>query len=165
MDIPSETTDDHRKGLMHAIEMMLAIEGFQFDRTAEDEIRFTTKGTWCDYTLWFTPSPDGHCLQLCLSFDEAIPDSMWEKGKDLIMRINEHMPFGHFDVWSDDGQVVWRHAHLTLTPPTLDDLYMMVSLAMSEAECFYPAVHGLVHNHMSTNDAMDAALFQTVGHA
>ncbi len=165
MDLPLDIVDEDRKGLMDSIEMMLAIEGFAFERKGEDEVRFGAKGQWCEYQLWFTPSPDGSCLQLCLSPDLSIPENQILQGLKLISRINEHIPFGHFDIWSEDQSVVWRHALLTLTPPTMDDLYTVVSAAVGEVDRFYPALYGLIKTGLEAEDALDAALFETVGHA
>ena len=93
-----------------------------------------------------------------------------QKSKDiypLLSIINERLLVGHFDLWSDDGLPVYRHALLTrgAGPVSLEQLEDVVDIAFTESERYYPAFQYVIWGGKSPADAMAAAMFETAGEA
>ena len=81
--------------------------------------------------------------------------------------INEKMWLGHFDLWSEEGLPMFRHAIPLrgtdgLKPEQLNDL---VEVAISESERFYPAFQYVVWAGKTPADALTASILETVGEA
>src|SRR5213593_1646509 len=95
---------------LDVVEHVLAAENLPFDRTEDGDLAFTLAGDWKDYELWFAWRPEGDCLQLCLSLDLAASKAQTPAAHELLSLINQRIWLGHFEVWTDDGEVVFRHA-------------------------------------------------------
>jgi hypothetical protein len=81
--------------------------------------------------------------------------------------INQRVWLGHFEVWTEDGEVVFRHA-LALPAgerPTMAQAASMIDAAVEAADRFYPAFDFLLHGAKTPDEAMAACMFETVGQA
>jgi hypothetical protein len=81
--------------------------------------------------------------------------------------INQRVWLGHFELWPEDGEIVFRHA-MALPPndrPTLAQAASMIDAAVEGADRFYPAFDFLLNGGKSPEDAIAACMFETVGQA
>ncbi len=85
----------------------------------------------------------------------------------LLSRINEQMLVGHFDLWSSEGAVMFRHAILLSggVQPTSQHAERMLSAALEACERYYQAFQFVVWAEKSAEEAMACAVFDTVGNA
>jgi hypothetical protein len=169
MDTPQSEEDDVELGLdpLDVVEHVLAAENLTFDRTEDGDLAFALAGDWKDYELWFAWRPEVDCLQLCLSLDMRSPKSLRPATHELLSLINQRIWLGHFEVWADDGEIVFRHA-LSLPHgerPTLAQAAAMIDAAVEAADRFYPAFDFLLKGAKSPEEAMAACMFETVGQA
>lgn len=169
MDIPHSEEDDTLIALdpLEVIEHVLTAENLAFDRTDDGDLAFTLTGDWKDYELWFAWRPEADCLQLCLAMDVKATPSNRASMHELISLINQRVWIGHFEVWAEDGEVVFRHA-LALPDgerPTLAQAASMIDAAVEGADRFFPAFDFLVNGAKSPDEAMAACMFETVGQA
>lgn len=169
MDTPQSEEDDVELGLdpLDVVEHVLAAENLSFDRTEDGDLAFALAGDWKDYELWFAWRPEVDCLQLCLSLDMRSPKSQRPATHELLSLINQRIWLGHFEVWADDGEIVFRHA-LSLPHgerPTLAQAAAMIDAAVEAADRFYPAFDFLLKGAKSPEEAMAACMFETVGQA
>ncbi len=169
MDIPRPEEDDTLITLdpLDVVEHVLTAENLSFDRTDDGDLAFVLTGDWKDYELWFAWRPEADCLQLCLSIDLKVESSGREAAYALINLINQRVWLGHFEVWADDGEVVFRHA-MALPEgerPSLAQTASMIDAAMESADRFYPAFDFLIKGGKSPAEAMAACMFETVGQA
>ncbi|HLK26672.1 MAG TPA: YbjN domain-containing protein [Caulobacteraceae bacterium] len=167
MDLPHE--DDIETGFdpLEVVERVLNAENLTFDRTEEGDLAFALAGDWKDYELWFAWRPEADCLQLCLAIDLQAKKDQRLCAYELSALVNQRIWLGHFEVWSEDGEVVFRHA-LGLPHgerPTLAQAASMIDAAVEAADRFYPAFDFLLNGGRTPSDAMAACLFETVGHA
>ena len=67
-------------------------------------------GRWTDYQVSFTWMDDIEALHLACAFDLKVPERRRAEVQTLIALINEQLWVGHFDLWTKDGMVMFRHA-------------------------------------------------------
>jgi hypothetical protein len=169
MDIPHPEEDDILITLdpMEVVERVLIAEKLAFDRTEDGDLAFALTGDWKDYELWFAWRPEADCLQLCLSIDLKADKARRPPAHELINLINQRVWLGHFEIWPDDGEVVFRHA-LALPQaerPSMAQTASMIDAAMEAADRFFPAFDFLIRGDKSPADAMAACMFETMGQA
>ena len=89
---------------------MAATNDWSFERAGDDEITILVTGKWTDYQVSFTWMFDIEALHLACAFELKVPDRRRAEVQQLISLINEQMWVGHFDLWVQDGLVMYRHA-------------------------------------------------------
>ena len=169
MDTPESETQDVELGLdpLDVVEHVLNAENLDFDRTEDGDLAFSISGDWKEYELWFAWRPEADCLQLCLSLDLRAAKPMRTNACELISLINQRVWLGHYEVWAEDGEVVYRHAMSLPTGerPTLAQAASMIDAAVEAADRFFPAFDFLLMGSKSPEEAMAACMFETVGQA
>lgn len=152
---------------LDVVEHVLSAENLDFDRTEDGDLAFALAGDWKDYELWFAWRPEADCLQLCLSLDMRVEKSRRAEAYELLSLLNQRVWIGHFEVWADEGEIVFRHAMAMPSGdrPTLSQAASMIDAAVEAADRFYPAFDFLVRGGKSPEDAMAACMFETVGEA
>ena len=74
---------------------------------------------------------------------------------------------GHFGLWDKDGVVIYRHS-LLLTggaQPNRDQCEAALRAAIEACERYYQAFQFVIWAGRGAREAMDSALFETVGEA
>ena len=105
-----DISDERRNNPVDVVEHLAAIKEWAFDRAADDEIAISVKGRWTDYHLSFTWMDEIESLHLACAFDLRVPERRRIEVLQLISHVNEQLWLGHFDVWSRDGVIMFRHA-------------------------------------------------------
>ena len=169
MDTPESETLETELTLdpLDVVEHVLNAENLSFDRTEDGDLAFAFTGDWKDYEMWFAWRPEADCLQLCLSMDLQAAAGQRGPAHELVSQINQRVWLGHFEVWSDDGEIVYRHA-LSVPEgerPTLAQAASMIDAAVESADRFHPAFDFLIKGAKSPDEAMAACMFETVGTA
>jgi len=74
---------------------------------------------------------------------------------------------GHFDLWQEDGSVMFRHSLLLNggADPTAEQLECLLTSALEACERYYQAFQFVVWAGKKSGDALDAVLFETRGTA
>lgn len=169
MDISPPEDDDGFMGLdpLEVVEHVLSSENLAFDRTEEGDLAFSLAGDWKDYELWFAWRPEAECLQLCLSIDRKADKTQRTSACELSNLVNQRLWQGHFEIWADDGEVVFRHALGLIggERPSPAQTAAMIDVAVEAADRFYPAFDFLLAGAKSPDEAMAACMFETVGQA
>ena len=106
-------------------------------------------------------------LLFACAYELKIPARKRDEVGILLSLINEKMLVGHFDVWSDDGMPVFRHAILLRGIPgaSVEQLEDLLDISLTECERFYPAFQFVVWGGKSPSEAIAAAILATVGEA
>ncbi len=138
-----------------------------FDRPDDAELVAEVTGNWCNYRIWFAWQPDLGALIFSCAYDSKIPEKSRGKIHEMLCAVNEKMWLGHFDIGSEDGMVMFRHALLLrgghgATPEQLEDL---MDIAITECNRFYPAFQSVLWGGNTVAEALDIALLETVGEA
>jgi hypothetical protein len=152
---------------LDVVERVLTAENLSFDRSDDGDLAFSLTGDWRDYELWFAWRPEADCLQLCVSLDLRAPKSRKAAANALLALINPRVWLGHFELWAEDGEVVFRNA-MSLPHgerPTMAQAASMIDSAVEAADRFFPAFDFLINGGKTPDDAMAACMFDTVGQA
>jgi hypothetical protein len=169
MDSPRPDQEDTLIALdpLDVVERVLAAENLSFDRTDDGDLAFSLAGDWKEYELWFAWRPEADCLQLCLSVEQKATGELRAPAHELINLINQRVWMGHFEVWAENGEVIFRHA-MALPDgerPSMAQTASMIDGAMEAADRFYPAFDFLIKEGKTPAEAMAACMFETVGQA
>ena len=105
-----ESTRDHRGSPLDVVEHMATTHDWSFARASEDEVTLVVTGKWTDYQVSFTWMSDIEALHLACAFDMRVPELRLSEVQQLIALINEQLWIGHFDLFADEGALVFRHA-------------------------------------------------------
>lgn len=149
------------------IELVAATRDWTFERSGEDEIAVSVAGRWTDYSVSFSWVEDCEALHLGCAFDMKIPPRRLPEVLRLLARINEQLLLGHFDLWSQEGAVMFRNALLLSggADPTSQQAERLLSSALENCERFYQAFQFVVWANKDAEDALACTLFETVGEA
>jgi hypothetical protein len=110
---------------------------------------------------------DIEALHIACAFDMKVPEPRLADVQQLIALINEQLWIGHFDVWMQNGVVMFRHALVLAggVAASSRQCEAMLGSALDSSERYYPAFQFVVWAGKSAREAMDSAMFETSGEA
>jgi hypothetical protein len=162
-------TPETSQALVHPLDMLeQAVEdnGWPFERSGKDEINLSVAGRWCDYHFCFTWREDLQSLHLSVSFDMRVSRDRRLEMAELLMTINAQLWLGHFDLWSEDGTILFRHVLI------FPDSYVsaaqcegLLHLSVEACEHYYPAFQFLIWGGKSVKESLAAAVLECAGRA
>ena len=148
------------------LEQAVEDNGWPFERSGRDEINLSVAGRWCDYHFNFAWREDLQSLHVSVSFDMRVARERRPEIGELLMTVNAQLWLGHFDLYPDDGVVLFRHVLI------FPDSYVSASqcesllhLAVEACEHYYPAFQFVLWGGKTAREAMAAALLEVQGQA
>lgn len=168
MDLTLDDDIDELADPMDTVEAVIASDDrFACERAEDGDIHFSFKCAWGDTAGYFSYRDELPALLFTLGFDLQAPPSRRVEAIQLAARINENLWLGHFDVWCDDGTIIFRHAMPMIgrCEISVGEVQAMLAAALDAAERFQPAFHFLILAGMAPEQAAAAALFETAGEA
>src|SRR5580693_8224977 len=162
-----EIVRDQRNNPLDVVEHMAAGNNWPFERAGEDEIGLVVTGRWTNYQVSFTWMGDIEALHLACAFDMKVPELRLPHVQQLIGLINEQLWIGHFDVWAQNGVVMFRHALLLAGGGVASDRQCeaLFASALDSCERYFPAFQFVIWAGKSARESMDSAMFETSGEA
>ena len=152
---------------LDVVEQIASAHDWMFDRTSDRDISIEVHGHWADYRMFATWHDDLRALLFACAFEMRVPEHQRAEVSKLLTAINEKMLIGHFDMWSEDGLPVYRHAVLLrgVDCASVEQMEDLLDIALTECERFYPAFQYVIWGGKSAEDAVAASVFDTVGEA
>lgn len=149
------------------VERVAAHNSWSFDREQRDEICILVAGQWSEYNVAFTWLPDVEALHVSSSFDLKARPARRDELLRLAALINGQLWVGHFDFWTEDGLILFRHSLLLAggLEASTKQCESMLANAVSACERYYQAFHFVAWAGKTAREAMDAAMFETIGSA
>ncbi len=149
------------------VERLASLNEWAFDRADEDEISILVAGRWANYEVAFTWLPEQESLHVSCSFDMKVPQRKRHEVAELVQMINEQLWLGHFDLWSRDDIVMFRHAHCLAGGAQASDTQCrsIVDAALTACENYYQAFQFVMWAGRSAKESMELAMFETKGSA
>ena len=149
------------------MEQLAAINEWAFDRAEDDEISILVAGSWANYDIAFTWIPDLKSLHVACSFDLKAPPRKRAALGELMQLINEQLWLGHFDLWSGQDLVMFRHSLCLAGGAVASDAqcWAIVRAAISACETYYQAFQFVLWADRAPKEALAFAAFDTKGSA
>jgi hypothetical protein len=162
-----DIAQDQRANPLDVVERMASGNDWSFERAGEDEITLLVTGKWTDYQVSFTWMHDIEALHLACAFDLKIPELRLGEVQQLIGLINEQLWVGHFDVWTKNGIVMFRHALVLAggVDASNRQCEAVLGSALDACERYFPAFQFVVWAGKPAREAINAAMFETAGEA
>ena len=150
-----------------AVEQVAFFKKWSFERGGEDELSVLVQGIWTDYSVSFSWMEDFEALHVACAFDMRVPEKRVVETMRLMSLVNEQMLFGHFDLWLQDGSVMFRHAVPLAGGAEANEsqIECLLSSALNSCERYYQAFQFVVWAGRTASEALDSVLFDTVGEA
>jgi len=154
------------------LEAYFAAHGWEHERH-DEEIVATVKGSWTTYELRAMWREDDSVLQFLAFPDIKVADDRRAAVYEAMGLVNEQLWIGHFELWSNSGILLYRHAAMIDGDPggegegtmSLPAVELLVESAIDECERFYPVFQFVLWGGKTPKDALAAALVETQGEA
>ena len=149
------------------IEQVANTNEWSFERSTDDEISITVTGLWTEYEVSFSWMEDFEALHLACAFDLKVSENRALEVMRLLSMINEQMLFGHFDLWEQEGAIMFRQSLLLAggAEPTSKQVEGLLTNALEACECYFQAFQFVVWSGTPARDALASVLFETKGNA
>ena len=160
-------SEQSRTNPLDVVERIAAINDWSFERAGDDEITMLVGGKWSDYQVSFTWMHDIEALHLACAFDLKVPERRRDEVQRLIALVNEQLWVGHFDLWTQDGLVMYRHALVLAggVDASSRQCEALLGTALDACERYFPAFQFVVWAGKPAREALTAAMFETQGQA
>jgi hypothetical protein len=167
MQTSENEVGDRREHPVDVIERVAALQEWAFERCEPNEIAILVNGVWAHYELAITWLPEVESLHFSCAFDLKTPERKRADIVDLIGLINAQMWLGHFDLWSRENIVMFRHAHCLAGGARASENQgrAVVEAAIKACETYYQSFQFVLWASRSPREAMELAMFETVGEA
>ncbi len=164
-DIESEP--EPRANPVDLVEKLAALNDWAFERTTEHELTMVIEGRWTEYHASFQWLDEIEALHHASAFDLKIPESRRDEALRLVGAVNEQLWLGHFELWLDDGVVMYRHALSLAGGAEVNgrQCEVLLAAALEAIERYYPAFQLVIWAGKTSREALEATLFETVGEA
>ncbi|MBK5197978.1 MAG: YbjN domain-containing protein [Methyloceanibacter sp.] len=157
---------DHFTNPVDMVEHIATIHDWTFERSAPDELTLTVSGTWCDYHISLTWRDDLEALHLACAFDFRVTKLRLNEIYRLMALINEQLWLGHFDLWKDDGMLLYRHGLLLAGAEThVGQCEALLKAALEACERYYQSFQFVLWAGKSAEEALAATMLETQGTA
>jgi len=148
------------------IEQIANSNDWATERASDDEITLIVAGQWTDYNVSLNWRGDLETLHIACAFDAKIPDNRQNEVYRLVAQINEQLWLGHFDVWIQEGLIMFRHGlMLNGALATTGQCEALLKAALEACERYYQAFQFVVWAGKESRDALASTMFETEGRA
>jgi hypothetical protein len=148
------------------VEQIASRNGWAMDRTGEDELTLAIAGQWSDYNVSLNWRDDLETLHIACAFDARVPDNRLAEIYRLVAQINEQLWLGHFDVWLQEGLIMYRQGlMLNGTLATNGQCEALIGAALEACERYYQAFQFVVWAGKESREALASTMFETEGQA
>jgi hypothetical protein len=162
----AQFSPERMKNPIDLIERLAAAHDWSCDRTNDDELTLVIAGTWTDYHVSLNWRDDLEALHLACAFDFRVPENRLNEMYKLVAQINEQLWLGHFDLWTQEGLVMFRHALLLNgSVATARQCEAMLQAALEGCERYYQAFQFVVWAGKESREALASSMFETEGRA
>jgi hypothetical protein len=163
LDIDRDLDRTHHP--LDVIERLATLNDWRFDRDGEDEISVIVSGGFAEYQVAVTWLDQMEAIHVASAFGLKVPARRKAEVLSLISLINEQLWLGHFDFWSAENVVMFRHSLLLSggAEPTDEQAGMLVKSAVDTCERYYQAFQFVLWAGRTAREALDGAMMECMG--
>ena len=148
------------------VEHIATIHDWTFERSAPDELTLTVAGAWCDYHISLTWRDDLEALHFACAFDFKVTRQRLPEIYRLLALINEQLWLGHFDLWKEDGMLLYRHGLLLAGAEShAAQCEALLRSALESCERYYQSFQFVLWAGKSAEQSLAATMLETQGQA
>ena len=161
-----EASYDHFTNPVDMVEQIATIRDSTFERNTTDELTLSVAGTWCDYQISLTWREDLEAVHLECAFDFRATKPRLPVLYRLVANINEQLWLGHFDLWRQDGMLLYRNGLLLAGADThVGQCEGLLTAALEACERYYQSFQFVLWAGKSADEALAATMLETQGTA
>lgn len=148
-------------------EILSCDDRFSVERGEDGDVHFSLTNAWSDAAGYVSFRAELPALLFTLGFNMRAPKNRRHEASRLAGLINENLWLGHFDVWSDDGSIIFRHSIPMIGRDEVSqgEVQALLAAALDAADRFHPAFQFLLKAGATPEEASAAAMFETAGEA
>ncbi len=147
-------------------ETIASVHNWPFERSTDDELTLNVEGSLTDYHVSLNWRDDLEALHLACAFEMKVPEARISEVYRLIALVNEQLWIGHFDIWPQDGLLLFRHGlMLNQAELTVEQCEALIASGLEASESYYEAFQYVVWAGKSAREALTSTMFQTAGQA
>ena len=152
---------------LDVVERLASMKEWSFDRAEMDEMSVSVSGRWAEYHVAYTWIENVEALHVACAFDLKVADRRRNEILQLISYANEQLWVGHFDLWTSENVVMFRHALLRAggAEPTHGQCEILLKAAVDACERYYQAFQFVLWAGKTAKEAIEGVLFVTEGEA
>lgn len=149
------------------VERIASSNEWSFDREDDDEISISVTGGWTDYHIAFTWLPNVEALHVACAFDIKVSERRRAEVLSLVALINEQLWVGHFGLWEAENVVIFRHSIVLAggADPNPQQCEAVLKAAITACERYYQSFQFVMWAGKTAQEALECAMFETVGEA
>ena len=161
-----EASYDHFTNPVDMVEQIATIHDWTFERSAPDELTLSVAGSHCDYHISLTWRADLEALHLACAFDFRTAKTRLPEIYRLMAKINEQLWLGHFDLWPEDGMMLYRNGLLLAGAGThAGQCEGLLKAALEACERYYQSFQFVLWAGQTAEEALAATMLETHGNA
>jgi hypothetical protein len=167
MDLYLDEEAEAAEEMMDVVESAIGEdERFVCERAEDGDVQFGFRSNWGEVVGYFSWREELPAVLFTISMGLVAPEDRFREISRLITMINENLWLGHFDLWGEEGSIVFRHALPMIGRSELasGEVHGLMAAALDASDRFYPAFQFVLAGK-SAEEAAAAALFDTVGEA
>jgi hypothetical protein len=158
---------ENQNNPMDVLEFLVNQNEWPYERSGNDEIVAGINGQWCDFHMRYYWMAEENILQCAGQLEIRVDKLKYGQILELINLINERVDVGYFSIWTDDDTIMFRHA---LVPTNNQgDIAAQCDKAssaiISEINRYYPVFQFVIWGGKTPQEAIDAAMLETIGNA
>lgn len=156
------------------LEHYFSSHNWAFERDGDEEIVTSVKGSWSEYELRALWREEDRVLQFISMLGVNGQAALVDKDSrarlyEALALVNEHLWIGHFEMWSNDGSLLFRHATMLDGADdaslSLIQAQSLVDAAIDECERYYPVFQFVLWGGKTAREALAASMIETEGQA
>jgi len=167
MDLDMDADFDRPSNPLDLFERLASLNNWTFDRDSDDELSVAVTGGWSEYHVAITWLAEVEALHIACAFDLKVPERRRGEVLQLVSLVNEQLWLGHFDLWSSESVVMYRHALLLSggAEPTDEQAAALIKSAIEACERYYQAFQFVVWAGKTAREGLEGAMLETAGEA
>jgi len=161
-----EASYDHFTNPVDMVEQIATVHDWTFERSAPDELTLSVAGSHCDYHISLNWRADLEALHLACAFDFRTAKTRLPELYRLMAKINEQLWLGHFDLWPEDGMMLYRNGLLLAGAGThAGQCEGLLKAALEACERYYQSFQFVLWAGQTAEEALAATMLETHGNA
>lgn len=149
------------------VERELDAAAWSHERDGFNSVHCIAPTRWGDLGGVFTMRDDPEALFFSVTLDVKPTPTRRNEINELLIRANEKLWLGHFDFWPGDGLILFRHTipMKGRAEPESNEVSAVIAAATEAVERFTPSMNYVIWAGKSAEEALEVALFETIGEA